>query len=76
MVEVDSLSRYYGSRCAVDRVSFSIAANEVVGFLGLNGAGKSSTLKVLAGLLLPSSGTVTIDGVCGGYPPPPPPCPF
>ena len=63
MVEVDSLSRYYGSRCAVDRVSFSIAANEVVGFLGLNGAGKSSTLKVLAGLLLPSSGTVTIDGV-------------
>lgn len=63
MVEVESLSRYYGSRCAVDRVSFSIAANEVVGFLGLNGAGKSSTLKVLAGLLLPSSGTVTIDGV-------------
>ncbi len=63
MVEVQALSRYYGSRCAVDRVTFSIAANEVVGFLGLNGAGKSSTLKVLAGLLLPSSGTVTIDGV-------------
>lgn len=63
MVEVESLSRFYGSRCAVDRVSFSIAANEVVGFLGLNGAGKSSTLKVLAGLLLPSAGTVTIDGV-------------
>ena len=63
MVEVESLSRFYGSRCAVDRVSFSIAANKVVGFLGLNGAGKSSTLKVLAGLLLPSAGTVTIDGV-------------
>tara|TARA_B100000530_G_scaffold89599_1_gene54537 strand:- start:22 stop:957 length:936 start_codon:yes stop_codon:yes gene_type:complete len=63
MVEVQSLSRYYGARCAVDRVTFSIAANEVVGFLGLNGAGKSSTLKVLAGLLLPTSGTVTVDGV-------------
>ena len=63
MVEVESLSRFYGSRCAVDRVTFSIASNEVVGFLGLNGAGKSSTLKVLAGLLLPSAGRVTIDGV-------------
>ena len=63
MVEVESLSRFYGSRCAVDRVTFSIAPNEVVGFLGLNGAGKSSTLKVLAGLLLPSAGRVTIDGV-------------
>ena len=63
MVEVESLSRFYGSRCAVDCVTFSIAPNEVVGFLGLNGAGKSSTLKVLAGLLLPSAGRVTIDGV-------------
>jgi ABC-2 type transport system ATP-binding protein len=63
MIEVQSLSRFYGSRCAVSDVSFSIAANEVVGFLGLNGAGKSTTLKVLAGLLLPSGGEVTIDGV-------------
>ena len=63
MIEVQSLSRYYGSRCAVDRVSFSIAANEVVGFLGLNGAGKTSTLKVLGGLLLPSGGEVRVDGV-------------
>ena len=63
MIEVQSLSRYYGSRCAVDKVSFSIHANEVVGFLGLNGAGKTTTLKVLAGLLLPSGGGVTVDGV-------------
>lgn len=63
MIEVKSLTRYYGSRCAVDNVSFSIANNEVVGFLGLNGAGKSTTLKVLAGLLSPSEGTVRIDGV-------------
>jgi len=63
MIEVQSLSRFYGSRCAVDQVSFSIAENEVVGFLGLNGAGKTSTLKVLGGLLLPSGGEVTVDGV-------------
>ena len=63
MIEVQSLSRFYGSRCAVDGVSFSIHANEVVGFLGLNGAGKTTTLKVLAGLLLPSGGGVMVDGV-------------
>ena len=63
MIDVQSLSRYYGSRCAVDRVSFSISSNEVVGFLGLNGAGKTTTLKVLAGLLLPSGGSVSVDGV-------------
>lgn len=63
MIEVQSLTRYYGSRRAVDNVSFTIASSEVVGFLGLNGAGKSTTLKVLAGLLAPSKGTVRIDGV-------------
>lgn len=63
MIEVQSLTRYYGDRRAVDNVSFTIASNEVIGFLGLNGAGKSTTLKVLAGLLAPSKGTVRIDGV-------------
>ncbi len=63
MIEVRKLSRYYGEFCAVEDVSFDIADSEVVGFLGRNGAGKSTTLKVLAGLLTPSSGTVTIDGV-------------
>jgi len=63
MIEVQSLSRYYGSRCAVNQVSVSIASNEVVGFLGLNGAGKTTMLKVLAGLLLPSGGEVSVDGV-------------
>jgi len=63
VIEVESLSRFYGERKAVDNVSFSIAAGEVVGLLGLNGAGKSTTLKVLAGLILPSQGTVKVDGV-------------
>ncbi len=63
MIEVQSLSRYYGNHQAVREVSFSIAAHQVVGFLGLNGAGKSTTLKVIAGLLPPTSGSVHIDGV-------------
>jgi ABC-2 type transport system ATP-binding protein len=63
MIEVQSLSRFYGTHQAVKDVSFSIAANEVVGFLGLNGAGKSTTLKVIAGLIPPSAGTVVIDNL-------------
>ena len=60
MIEVQSLSRYYGSRCAVDQVSFSISAREVVGFLGLNGAGKTTTLKVLAAPLTATSPHVSL----------------
>jgi ABC-2 type transport system ATP-binding protein len=63
MIQVESLSRYYGEHRAVHDVSFSIGSNTVVGFLGLNGAGKTTILKVLAGLLSPSAGTVRIDGV-------------
>lgn len=63
MIQVESLSRYYGKFCAVNDVSFRIEANTVVGFLGCNGAGKSTTLKVLVGLLSPSMGTVKIGDV-------------
>ena len=63
MISVSSLTRYYGAHPAVKDVSFSIEDKEVVGFLGLNGAGKSTTLKVLAGLLMPTAGQVRIDGV-------------
>ena len=63
MIEVSGLTRYYGYNPAVLDVSFTIQNNQVVGFLGLNGAGKSTTLKILAGLLLPSAGSVSIDGV-------------
>ena len=63
MIEVRNLSRYYGAHRAVHDVSFTIESNQVVGFLGLNGAGKSTTLRVLAGLLAPSAGSVVIDGV-------------
>jgi ABC-2 type transport system ATP-binding protein len=63
MINVEGLTHYYGDRRAVEGIAFSIAANEIVGFLGLNGAGKSTTLKILAGLVVPSAGQVSIDGV-------------
>ena len=62
MIKVQSLSRYYGSKPAIQNLSFEIESKQVIGFLGLNGAGKSTTLKILAGLLTPSEGNVEIDG--------------
>jgi ABC-2 type transport system ATP-binding protein len=62
MIHVEGLTKYYGERAAIRDLSFDIESGEVVGFLGLNGAGKSTTLKVLGCVLLPTSGTVTIDG--------------
>jgi len=62
MIEVVSLSRNYGSTPAVDKVSFSIGANEVVGLLGHNGAGKTTIMRMLSGFLEPSAGSVTIAG--------------
>lgn len=63
MIEVEGLTRYYGEFAAVQDASFSIGEREIVGFLGLNGAGKSTILKVLAGLLMPSAGTVRVGGI-------------
>jgi ABC-2 type transport system ATP-binding protein len=62
MIRVDNLTRYYGDFAALDGVSFELKEGEIVGLLGLNGAGKSTTLKILAGLLMPSLGSVSIDG--------------
>lgn len=62
MIEVVSLSRNYGSTPAVDNVSFSIGAHEVVGLLGHNGAGKTTIMRMLSGFLEPSAGSVTIAG--------------
>lgn len=63
MIVVEGLTHYYGERRAIEGLSFKVAANEIIGVLGLNGAGKSTTLKILAGLIVPSSGTVSVDGV-------------
>lgn len=63
MITVEGLTHYYGDRRAIEGLSFRIGAHECVGFLGLNGAGKSTTLKVLAGLVVPTAGSVAVDGV-------------
>lgn len=62
MIRTDSLTKFYGRRCAVKDLTVSIEEHEIVGFLGLNGAGKTTTLRMLAGLLAPSSGRIEING--------------
>lgn len=63
MIEVKSLSKYYGAFKAVDNLSFVVEEGQVLGFLGPNGAGKSTTMKMLTGFLTPSTGTALINGV-------------
>ena len=62
MIEASGLTKRYGDRLAVDRLSFTVRAGQVTGFLGPNGAGKSTTMRMILGLDLPTAGTVTIDG--------------
>jgi ABC-2 type transport system ATP-binding protein len=63
MIQVRGLTKYYGDHAAIRDLNFDIASGEVIGFLGRNGAGKTTTLKVLGCVLLPTSGTATVDGV-------------
>jgi ABC-2 type transport system ATP-binding protein len=63
MIVVDHVTKYYGATPAVKDLEFKIEEGECVGFLGLNGAGKSTTLRLLSCLLLPTSGRVVIRGL-------------
>src|SRR5580700_6253976 len=60
---IESLVVEYGDRRAVDRLSLSVRPGEIYGLLGSNGAGKSSTLKSVVGLLKPAQGRITIFGL-------------
>ena len=62
VIVADQLTRYYGARIAVDRVSFDVRPNEVMGLLGPNGSGKSTILRILTGYLRPTSGTACVAG--------------
>lgn len=63
VVEVKDLTRYFGAFAAVKNVSFTVGRGEIFGLLGANGAGKSTTFRMLCGLLPSSSGTLSVDGV-------------
>src|SRR3954470_2394706 len=63
MIRASNLSKFYGGKRALGPVSFEINDGETVGFLGLNGAGKTTALRILACDLRPSSGAIEIGGV-------------
>ena len=62
-IEVRGLTRRFGAFTAVRDLSFEVRRGEVFGFLGSNGAGKSTTIRMLCGLLRPTAGTATVDGI-------------
>jgi ABC-2 type transport system ATP-binding protein len=62
MITTNHLSKRYGDKLAVNDLSFSVAPGEVLGFLGANGAGKSTTMRMIAGFIAPSAGEVTVCG--------------
>lgn len=61
-IEVKELTKKFGSFTSVDKISFDVAEGEVFGFLGANGAGKSTTIKMLCGILEPTSGDAKVGG--------------
>lgn len=63
MIEVQHLCKKYGNFTAVDNISFTVHDGEIVGFLGLNGAGKSTTMNMLTGYLAMTSGEVSVNGI-------------
>ncbi|MCL2128706.1 MAG: ABC transporter ATP-binding protein [Treponema sp.] len=84
MIQVSGLTKKYGKRPAIEDISFTVPAGQIAGLLGLNGAGKSTTMNIIAGCLSPGAGTVTINGCdmaeesekakrCVGYLPETPP---
>lgn len=62
MIEVTHLSKYFGDTAAVNDISFSVGQGEVLGFLGPNAAGKSTTMRMITGFLTPTAGTAVIGG--------------
>ena len=63
MIKVTKLSKNYGSVKAVQSISFELKDGEIVGFLGANGAGKTTTLKMITGYLVPTEGSIKINGM-------------
>ncbi len=62
MIQLDAVSKRYGSRTVIHDLSFDVRKGEIVGFLGPNGAGKTTTMRMIAGFITPTSGRVTVAG--------------
>lgn len=62
-IEVRGLSKHFGAHAAVGGLSLSIATNEIFGLVGPDGAGKTTTMRMLAGVMRPDEGTIVIDGI-------------
>ena len=63
IISVLKLSKKFGDVCAVDNISFDVKKNSVIALLGANGAGKTTTIAMLLGLVVPSSGKISIFGI-------------
>ncbi len=61
MIKVEHLTKYFGERLAVDNISFNIAKGDIVGLLGPNAAGKTTTMRMLTGFLMPTKGNAYVD---------------
>jgi ABC-2 type transport system ATP-binding protein len=61
-IEVEKLTKFFGKFCAVDHINFGVKQGEIFGFLGANGAGKSTTIRMLCGLLQSTEGTARVGG--------------
>ena len=63
MIKIKELTKKFGDKKVLDKVSFSVGRGEIVGFLGPNGAGKTTTMKIITGFLSPTRGKVLVDGL-------------
>ena len=62
MIKVENVTKRYGNKTAVDDVTFEVQKGEIVGFLGRNGAGKSTTMNIITGYISSTSGSASVDG--------------
>jgi ABC-2 type transport system ATP-binding protein len=69
MIQVQELTKDYGTTIAVNKLSLNVCAGEIYGFIGPNGAGKTTTIRMMGGILAPTSGSIIIGGVDMTYDP-------
>ncbi|MFR1759873.1 MAG: ATP-binding cassette domain-containing protein, partial [Christensenellaceae bacterium] len=62
MIKVENVTKRYGNKTAVDDVTFEVQKGEIVGFLGRNGAGKSTTMNIITGYISSTTGSASVDG--------------